>query len=267
MPTAASLQTVRQGLANQAAGQRTAAGKVVQRLIEMEKYRVLALMAQPLATQVSPRVDTLNSELQSITSEMHALGASDLAGQRALLERLTRLTTSALRIQSTAQYRFSAASAYAKIVGDRIDFLRSSCAVASHEDLPRCIGTARRHRRHFSPYNQLATSNAHGGAASPEYGSASPTGVHCTDSASSSRVCRRTFRGCHHVLCSGSDRIRCKGGPLGGILADSTGGCPRGLHSTHWSWRLFLPPSAQEYSLDRSAQGKMRAHLSAGALN
>mmetsp|Transcript_10440 Transcript_10440/g.32129 ORF Transcript_10440/g.32129 Transcript_10440/m.32129 type:complete len:202 (+) Transcript_10440:1127-1732(+) len=55
---------------------------------------------------------------------MHALGASDLAGQRALLERLTRLTTSALRIQSTAQYRFSAASAYAKIVGDRIDFLR-----------------------------------------------------------------------------------------------------------------------------------------------
>jgi len=56
MPTAASLQTVRQGLANQAAGQRTAAGKVVQRLIEMEKYRVLALMAQPLATQVCVRV-------------------------------------------------------------------------------------------------------------------------------------------------------------------------------------------------------------------
>ena len=30
--------------------------QVVQRLIEMEKYRVLALMAQPLATQVCVRV-------------------------------------------------------------------------------------------------------------------------------------------------------------------------------------------------------------------
>jgi len=118
------LDAVRQGLAVAAAGQRTAAGKVVQRLIELDKYRSLALMAQPLARSVSPRVDALQAQLQGVNDELRRSSACDLEGQRRLLDGLLRLTATALRVQEIASYRFSAAAAYAKIVEDRVSFLR-----------------------------------------------------------------------------------------------------------------------------------------------
>ncbi|EOD25632.1 hypothetical protein EMIHUDRAFT_457490 [Emiliania huxleyi CCMP1516] len=132
------LDAVRQGLAVAAAGQRTAAGKVVQRLIELDKYRSLALMAQPLARSVSPRVDALQApaQLQGVNDELRRSSACDLEGQRRLLDGLLRLTATALRVQEIASYRFSAAAAYAKIVEDRVSFLRLGRLEGAREPLP-----------------------------------------------------------------------------------------------------------------------------------
>lgn len=101
---------------------RTAAGKVLQRMIEVEKYRVLALMGLPYAQQLTPRVDALHHELQEV---MDSIGATtDLHAQRELLEKLRNLIAASLKLSSFSHFRFSASTAYSKVVDDRLDFLQ-----------------------------------------------------------------------------------------------------------------------------------------------
>lgn len=98
------------------------AGRLVQRLLEIETYRMMALLALPLARHYTPelfRLDGLVADMSdSLTSEMH------LVDERRLLEGLTRLSAEVERIAAATGFRFSAARAYYDIVRQRIVELR-----------------------------------------------------------------------------------------------------------------------------------------------
>jgi len=108
------------GLAHRMAG-----GKVIQRLVELDKYRKMALVALPLASQLAPEIDGLMGELQAVMSEVDAdeSNGGSRRRQQDLLHRLCSLTALSLRHQAKSDFRFGAARAYAQIVDDRLDDL------------------------------------------------------------------------------------------------------------------------------------------------
>ncbi|MEM9356413.1 MAG: DUF3422 domain-containing protein [Pseudomonadota bacterium] len=97
------------------------AGRVVQRLLEIETYRVMALLALPVARELSPGLTRQERELSQISAAMVSASETDEA---ILLDRLSRLQASIEERHSNSHYRFSAAAAYYQIVQTRIAELR-----------------------------------------------------------------------------------------------------------------------------------------------
>ena len=100
---------------------RRRAGRVLQRLLEIETYRMFALLALPLAREVGARLAAAERELAGITVLMVTQGAADEPG---LLDRLTRLAAEVESELAASSYRFGAARAYYGLVRSRIAELR-----------------------------------------------------------------------------------------------------------------------------------------------
>lgn len=98
------------------------AGRLIQRLYEVEQYRMLALLAFPLAQQYGQALGRLDQALNSLTSKI--VDIDNLEDERQALEELTHLAAEVEQISSTTSYRFSAAAAYYDIVHQRLDDLR-----------------------------------------------------------------------------------------------------------------------------------------------
>jgi uncharacterized membrane-anchored protein len=97
------------------------AGRSMQRLIEIDTYRLMALLALPVAHSLTPWLNVAERELAGITA---ALVDSDETTEPELLERLTRLEAEIESRESAHHYRFTAAAAYYELVQRRIDELR-----------------------------------------------------------------------------------------------------------------------------------------------
>lgn len=97
------------------------AGRIVQRLLEIETYRMTALLALPVARDLGPFLSESDRELTRITTEMVAAGRDE---EPNLLERLTTLQAEIERRYAVSEYRFSAAQAYYDLVRSRISELR-----------------------------------------------------------------------------------------------------------------------------------------------
>lgn len=97
------------------------AGRIVQRLLEIETYRIMALMALPVAQALTPKLSAWETDLSQVTTEMTASGADDEAR---LLGRLTGLQAAIEKSHTETQFRFSAAAAYYALVQRRIRELR-----------------------------------------------------------------------------------------------------------------------------------------------
>ena len=97
------------------------AGRVMQRLLEIETYRMLTLLALPVAQELMPILDKDERELTDIGE---ALLDSESHDEQELLERLTRLSAKTQHRNLSSSYRFSAANAYYEIVLQRIHELR-----------------------------------------------------------------------------------------------------------------------------------------------
>jgi uncharacterized membrane-anchored protein len=97
------------------------AGRMVQRLLEIETYRMMALLALPVAQQLSPYLSSAERELSQITL---LLADSTETDEPHLLDRLTRLEAGIESRESENAYRFGAATAYYELVQRRIDELR-----------------------------------------------------------------------------------------------------------------------------------------------
>jgi uncharacterized membrane-anchored protein len=97
------------------------AGRMVQRMLEIDTYRMLALLALPVAQGLTPWLTTAERELAEITTQ---LVESSEINEPALLDRLTRLEAEIESRESAHHYRFTAAAAYYELVQRRIQELR-----------------------------------------------------------------------------------------------------------------------------------------------
>ncbi len=98
------------------------AGRMLQRLFEIEAYRMLALLALPVARRLGPRIVAIERALAEFTD-----GIARSQGQdEALLNELTRLAAEVESGLASSQFRFGACRAYADLVRTRIAELRES---------------------------------------------------------------------------------------------------------------------------------------------
>jgi uncharacterized membrane-anchored protein len=98
----------------------TRAGRISQRLLELETYRLMALRGLPVAKQLGPMLAEAEIALATITARLENKSASD----QELLDTLVALAARVERATAENSYRFSATQAYATLVGQRIAELR-----------------------------------------------------------------------------------------------------------------------------------------------
>lgn len=104
---------------------RAQSARVVQRIVEIEVYRIAALLAFPLAREVFPSLDRIEQRLAEITAATAAPRApadarSAQDGERRLLDELTRVASEVEHSVAATNNRFSAGQAYWDIVQARV---------------------------------------------------------------------------------------------------------------------------------------------------
>ncbi len=96
------------------------AGRMLQRLFEIEVYRMLAMLALPLARRQSQRLVAIERSLADLIEGIAQDGGDD----EAILHELTRLAAEIESCVVTSQFRFGACAAYHDLVMTRIGELR-----------------------------------------------------------------------------------------------------------------------------------------------
>jgi uncharacterized membrane-anchored protein len=94
------------------------AGALVQRVLELETYRTLALLGLPEAQRLSPSIGRIEKQLAEVTNAMrHTTGLVD---NSRLLDELTALAAELEADAAASLYRFGATRAYYEIVQGRL---------------------------------------------------------------------------------------------------------------------------------------------------
>ena len=96
-------------------------GRTVQRLLEIDTYRMMALLTFPVARDLRPFIARSDTELASVTKLM---GEGSFGKDQGLLDRLVQLEAAIESRYADHQYRFSAAEAYYQLVQSKIAELR-----------------------------------------------------------------------------------------------------------------------------------------------
>jgi uncharacterized membrane-anchored protein len=99
------------------------AGRLAQRLLEVETYRSMALLGLPLARAVAPDLTTMEEELSEIT---HELCAGGLPNNHDLLKRLSELLAANEALSTRTAFRVGASRAYQKLVKSRLELLQEA---------------------------------------------------------------------------------------------------------------------------------------------
>ncbi len=106
------------------------AGRLVQRVLEIETYRMMALLGLPHAQQAGPVLNAIESELARLSAGMtdstEALSPDTPDDERDLLQKITALAARMEKLAHENSYRFSASKAYYRLVLARIDELRET---------------------------------------------------------------------------------------------------------------------------------------------
>ena len=97
-------------------------GRISQRLLELETYRLMALRGLPVAKEMGPLLTQAESQLAEIMARMENAETSD----QELLNTLIGLAARIERATATHMYRFSATMAYQSLVEQRIEQLRET---------------------------------------------------------------------------------------------------------------------------------------------
>lgn len=95
-------------------------GRMLTRLFEIESYRMLALLALPLAKQQMRALDSIGLAVNVLTRKITGEDSQDSE----LLDQLSRLAAEQEDLRSNSQYRISAALAYYRLIEQRIAELR-----------------------------------------------------------------------------------------------------------------------------------------------
>jgi uncharacterized membrane-anchored protein len=100
------------------------AGRMVQRLLEIETYRLMALMSLALTRRTNPTLTDLEARLKALIERTATSGVQGDAGDRQLLDALTQLAAETASLGTATRYRLSAGSAYAELVMRRLSDIR-----------------------------------------------------------------------------------------------------------------------------------------------
>ncbi len=92
-------------------------GRLVQRVLEIETYRMAALLGLPVARRVSRWLAEGEAELAALAE---AVGGARRADEPALLDRLTQLAARLESLYASTHARFSATAAYDELVRQRL---------------------------------------------------------------------------------------------------------------------------------------------------
>jgi uncharacterized membrane-anchored protein len=95
-------------------------GRIVQRILEIETYKCMAMLSLPLARQVAVAVARVDRELTEVVAGM----AAETGHEAETLDRLLKMAAEIEHLSSTSAFRFGAAGAYEAIVAQRIRVLR-----------------------------------------------------------------------------------------------------------------------------------------------
>ncbi len=95
-------------------------GRMLQRLFEIETYRIMALLALPIARAQSGRLTRIEAALSRLTNDITGQSFTE----EALLQQLTTLATEVEAELAASQFRFGACNAYSELVRRRIAELR-----------------------------------------------------------------------------------------------------------------------------------------------
>jgi uncharacterized membrane-anchored protein len=94
------------------------AGALVQRVLEIETYRTLALLGLPEAQRLAPSIARIEKRLAEVTEAIQE--SKGLAANHRLLDELTALAAELEAGAAASQYRFGASRAYDEIVHRRL---------------------------------------------------------------------------------------------------------------------------------------------------
>lgn len=103
---------------------RLRAGRTVQRLLEFETYRIMSLLAFPVAKSVGKLLNRAEEELATLIDRMATAASPE--DERAVLADLTRLAAEVEHSVASTNYRFGAAAAYYRLVQQRMGELKES---------------------------------------------------------------------------------------------------------------------------------------------
>jgi uncharacterized membrane-anchored protein len=102
-------------------------GRMVQRLLEVETYRMMALLGLATARSTGQQLARMERQLSDIVSRT-AIASPNTGGaddnDHRLLDELTGLAAESVALASRSRYRFSATAAYADLVENRLQELR-----------------------------------------------------------------------------------------------------------------------------------------------
>jgi uncharacterized membrane-anchored protein len=108
-------------------------GRMLQRIFEIEAYRVLALLALPIARRQAPRIAAIEASLARLTDQMAretdsapGTAPTHASSDEALLHELMQLAGEVESGIAASQFRFGACEAYHGLVRQRIAELRES---------------------------------------------------------------------------------------------------------------------------------------------
>lgn len=107
-------------------------GQLSRRLMEMETYRLLALISLPIAKRIAPQLVDMDQCLAKILTQVNEIDSA--RGERQLLEKMTQLEAQLETYRAETNRRFSATRAYHELVHTRLEGMKEA-AVNGHLSL------------------------------------------------------------------------------------------------------------------------------------
>lgn len=99
------------------------AGRLMQRMLEIQTYQMMALLSLPIARSLSPDVAKMEHDLVDINQKMAAVGEIDDSD---MLDKLSDLAGKTEQLIANISYRFSATNAYYDLVCSRLEQLKET---------------------------------------------------------------------------------------------------------------------------------------------
>lgn len=99
------------------------AGRLIQRMLEIQTYQVMALLSLPIARSLSPKVAQMENDLVEINQEMAGVGEKN---DSKMLDKLSDLAGNTEQLIANISYRFSATNAYYELVCSRLEQLKET---------------------------------------------------------------------------------------------------------------------------------------------